>query len=125
MRLPEEDENYLRAKGYKCEFVDSGGEGWLVIKDFPLAPGKYDHTVVDVLIQFPIGYNNAKLDMFYVVPAVRLKSNGQYPHRAESMENHAGRACQRFSRHLPTWRPGIDRLQNFMQHVLRELQEKQ
>ncbi len=124
MQLLEDDESHLNEKGYDYRFVPDGETGCLIIAGFALAPGKYDQESVDLLICIPKGYNDAKLDNYYVDPPVRLKAGGQYPQNADYFEDHAGRKWQRFSRHLPQWRPGIDTLRNFLPFVHRELQDK-
>jgi hypothetical protein len=124
MQLLEEDEAYRKEKGYAYELVPEGENACLIIKGYPLSPNKYDRDAVDLLICIPKGYNDAKLDMYYVDPPVRLKASGQYPNKADHFEGHAKRNWQRFSRHLPEWRPGIDTLQNFLPLVHRELQDK-
>ncbi len=124
MQLLEEDEAYLNGKGYVYELVPDGDNAGVIIKGYAVSSGKYDQAVVDLLICIQKGYNDARLDNFYVDPPVRMKSTGQYPQNANVFEDHAGRKWQRFSRHLPQWRPGIDTLQNFMPLVHRELQDK-
>jgi hypothetical protein len=122
MQLLEEDEVYLQAKQYAWDLLPNGNGGYLILKNYALAAGKYDREIVDVLICIPTGYNNSKLDMFYVDPEVRLAATGQHPEAASHFEVHAGRRWQRFSRHLTAWRAGIDTLQNFLPFVGRELQ---
>ena len=124
MQLLEEDEAYLKEKGYAYELVDEGENACLIIKDYAVSPKKYDRDAVDLLICIPKGYNDAKLDMYYVDPPLRLRASGQYPHKADHFEDHAKRKWQRFSRHLPQWRPGIDTLQNFLPLVHQELQDR-
>jgi hypothetical protein len=124
MQLLEEDESFLKGKGYAYELLPDGENACLVIKGYPVSSSKYDRDVVDLLICIPKGYNDAKLDNFYVDPPVRLKATGQHPHAADVFEDHAGRKWQRFSRHLPQWRAGIDTLQNFLPIVHQELQDK-
>lgn len=124
MELLEEDEAYLKSKGLSYNFVADGENGCLIFPGFSLAEGKYDRDQVDLMIFMTKGYNDAKLDNFYVEPAVRLKATNQYPEAAAHFENHAGRSWQRFSRHLNHWRAGVDTLQNFLPLVCRELQER-
>ena len=128
MQLLEEDELFLKEKAYSYRFVTDGegdGEvGCLIITAFAVAAGKYDQGAVELLICIPKGYNDAKLDNYYVDPPVRLSTSGQYPPNADVFEDHAGKKWQRFSRHLPQWRPGIDTLKNFLPLVCRELQDK-
>lgn len=122
MQLLEDDESYLKTHGFTFELVPAPNGIYLILKALILHPGKYNHDVVDVLILIPSGYNDAKLDMFYVVPELKLRSTDAHPQAASHFEEHAGRRWQRFSRHLPQWRAGIDKLQNFMPFVTRELQ---
>lgn len=124
MRLLEDDERYLKEKAFEYELASEGDAGCLIFKRFPLAPGKYDRDVVDLLICIPKGYNDATLDNFYVDPELRLKTTGHFPQAAEVFENHVGRRWQRFSRHMPVWRAGIDTLRSFMPAAYRELQNK-
>ena len=124
MKLLEEDEAYLNERGYTFELVPNGDGGCLVIKTYTLAPGKYDRDSVDLMVCSPPGYNNAKLDMFYVAPEIRLAATGQHPDRASHFEDHAKRRWQRFSRHLPQWRAGIDLLRNYFPLINRELQDR-
>jgi hypothetical protein len=121
MELLDEDRRYLDGKGLAYETVTDGANGGVILKGFPLAPGKYNCDKTDLLICIPQGYNDAKLDNFYCDPPVKLK-DGNYPNAATEFEDHAGKRWQRFSRHLKHWRPGIDFLQNFMPLVERELQ---
>jgi hypothetical protein len=123
MRLLDEDQAYLREKGYTYEVLADGEAGCLVIKAFALAPGKYDRDTVDLMVCIPKGYNDAHLDNFYVDPELRLKATGEYPQAASVFENHGGRRWQRFSRHMPKWRPGIDTLKSFLPCAYRELQD--
>ena len=126
MQLLEDDENYLKQRGYQYDFVPDGETGCLIIRDFPLAPGKYDRSTTDLLICIPKMYNSAKLDNFYLDPPIRLKAGGNFPDRGDYFEQHTGRKWQRLSRHLPTgqWRAGIDCLRTFMPLIYRELQNK-
>lgn len=124
MQLLKADEQYLKNKGYSYELVPEGEGGCLIIKAFPLSPGKYLRDIVDLLIYIPKGYNDAVLDNYYVAPELRLKANNQYPPNTEHFEDHAGRRWQRFSRHIANWRMGIDTLKSFMTHIYRELQDK-
>ena len=122
MKLLEEDDAYLNERGYTFELVPDGSGGCLIIKTYPLALGKYDRQSVDLMICIPPDYNDAKLDMYYVDPEIRLAATGQHPEQASHFENHANRRWQRFSRHLPQWRPGIDTLRNYFPLINRELQ---
>lgn len=124
MQLLEEDEEYLRQKGFTWELVPAEKQAYLVIKGYPVAAEIYDRSSTDVMIRIPALYNNAALDMFYCEPPLKLKSGG-YPDRADHFEDHIGRRWQRFSRHFPTpWRAGVDGLATLLTFVHRELQRK-
>lgn len=124
MKLLEADERYLKEKGFEYELVPEGENGCLIIKRLKLAPEKFNRDVTDLLICIPKAYNDATLDNFYVEPELRMKATGQYPQSADVMEDHAGKKWQRFSRHMPVWRAGIDSLKSFMPAVYRELQNR-
>jgi hypothetical protein len=124
MQLPEEDEEYLRQKGYDWQLVPVGNEGCLVLKGYPVSADTYDRSSTDVMIRIPAQYNNAALDMFYCDPPLKLKSGG-YPQAADHFENHIDRRWQRFSRHFPSpWRAGVDGIATLLTFVHRELQAK-
>ena len=124
MQLPEEDEEYLRQKGYAWELIPVGSEGFLVLKNVAVSADVYDRSTTDVMIRIPAQYNNAALDMFYCEPPLKLKSGG-YPDRADHFEDHIARHWQRFSRHFPVpWRPGVDGLPTLLTFVQRELSRK-
>jgi hypothetical protein len=124
MQLLEEDEQYLEGRGLKYELLADGEGIGVLFKNFPLLAGKYDRDVTDLLVCIPKGYNDARLDNFYLDPPVRLRATGQYPEKCEAVEQHAGRQWQRMSRHLPAWRAGIDTLRSFLPFALKELQGK-
>ncbi|MBD7992166.1 multiubiquitin domain-containing protein [Ochrobactrum sp. Sa2BUA5] len=105
--LPSADRRFLETHGLTYEIVNDAGVGAVVIKDFPLPPGKFDHDKVDVMIQLPAGYPDASVDMFYTLPWVRLKATNNYAACADVPQTFAGASWQRWSRHAE-WRPGID-----------------
>jgi len=123
MRLPEDDEAFLRGKGYDWSLIPDGDGGLLIIKGFAVSAAKYDRASTDLMIRIPAQYNMAGLDMWYLDPALRLKVNNQFPHQASTFENHGARNWQRFSRHLPNgrWRAGVDGLPMFFTFINGEL----
>ena len=128
MQLPEEDEAYLKEKGFVYELLIEGNTGLLIIKDYPVSAAKYDRDRTDLLIQIPNGYNISKLDMFWVDPPLKLKASGSFPQAAayfEPLPVSSGRQWQRFSRHLNDgqWKAGIDGLSTFMSLIQRELHD--
>jgi hypothetical protein len=123
MNLPEDDEAFLRGKGFDWSLIPDGDGGMLIVKGYAVSITKYDRAATDLMIRIPAQYNMAKLDMWYVDPPLRLKGTSQLPNQAEVFENHAGQNWQRFSRHLPdgAWRAGIDGLPMFFTFINGEL----
>ncbi|MER9138467.1 multiubiquitin domain-containing protein [Mesorhizobium sp. M0830] len=105
--LPSVDRRYLEDNGLTYEIIGEAGSGAVVIKNFPLPPGKFDREAVDIMIQLPAGYPDASVDMFYTSPWIKLKSTGGYAKCADVAHQFAGTNWQRWSRHAD-WRAGID-----------------
>jgi hypothetical protein len=124
MTIPKADEDYLNMKGLRWEFLAeaAGSDRLLVIRDVPLAPGKYNHETADVLFRIPGGFPTALLDMFWVTPVLSFAGGGTPP-AATERATHESRTWQRFSRHLPSgrWRPGVDSLKTYLPVVFGEL----
>lgn len=121
MRLLESDEQHLTGKGYSYDVEVESNVLHLIIHNFPIPP-VYSPNSVDLLIRIPPGYPNAKLDMFWTSPHVKL-SNGSDPDRAGIFEQYVGRRWQRWSRHWPcAWRAGVDGLDTFIASIHNELQ---
>lgn len=120
MHLPEDDEGYLTEKGMAFELIPDGDGCLLLLPGYVIDGEKYDRADTTLMVRIPAQYPNAKLDMFYADPPVKLR-NGSYPDRADHFEDHVGRRWQRFSRHLPGWRAGIDGLPTLLTFVHREL----
>jgi hypothetical protein len=116
----ERDERYLSDKGYDWELITEGANELLVLKGVSVDAAKFDRAVTDVLIVIPPQYNTAPLDMWFVEPWVKLR-NGSFPPQAEVPVQFMGRTWQRFSRHLPVWRPGVDNLTTLLVFMSREL----
>lgn len=118
-RLPELDREFLDQKGYVYEVQQSGGDTYVLIRDFPL-PQCYVPRSCTLLLRLPAGYPNANPDMFWTSPGVRLAAGGA-PVAAEVPELYLGQSWQRWSRHTNSWRPGIDNLQTKLRAVISEL----
>ena len=115
------DVRWLDEKGYVWSMSAQENNGLLVLTDFRVDSSRYDRESVDLLIHIPAAYNDATLDMWYVWPHVKMRS-GDEPDRAHVRQNWLGREWQGFSRHLPSWRAGLDDLPRFMTFVVAELQ---
>ena len=98
-----DDVQALRASGLTVSTF-SNGNGWnVVVESYKLPVDLYDQPTVDILIQIPEAYPQAKLDMFWLYPTTRLAS-GELAKRTEHMESHLDRKWQRWSRHY-AWDP--------------------
>jgi hypothetical protein len=118
--LPEIDREYLAAKGYVFDLIQSGGELHLIIRSFEFPP-VYAPATADLLIIVPAGYPNAQLDMFWTYPDIKLVT-GSWPAQTEHHETRGDRNWQRWSRHAQhPWRPGLDSLKTFMASVRKEI----
>lgn len=120
MPLLEDDEKYLRDKGWIFELTEEPGRTLLVIKDYRLPP-KFTIEQVEMLISIPALYPASPLDMFWVRPEVRMRHTNAYPQAADCFENYMGQQWQRFSRHYP-WRSGIDSLESHLKVVQKSLE---
>lgn len=95
-----------------------GGE--VVLRDVAL-PAGYSVAKADVLIKVPVAFPDARPDMFWVRPPLKLAS-GAEP-QATSLENIGNESWQRYSWHLQPngWHAGTSRLRDFVRAVLARL----
>jgi hypothetical protein len=119
--IPESDLDFLREKQLAFEVEQSGGEIYIVVRNYQL-PSAYRPSLCDLMIKLPAGYPNANPDMFWTTPGVRL-ANGSAPVAAEVQELYNNRAWQRWSRHTSAWRAGIDNLRTKLRSVRTELEK--
>lgn len=119
--LPPADAEFLRNNGIAYEVVAHGGQAGVVLRDFPLPPGRYDRERADILVQLPAGYPDACPDMFFADPWVHFP-DGRTPLNADVQEVFAGRTWQRWSRHSQEWRPGIDGLRTMVARIRHALE---
>lgn len=116
--LREQDQAFLDSLGYGYTVEAVDGFVNVVLADFP-TPG-LDRSKADLLLRLPIGFPDATPDMFWVSPVLTAK--GAAIPGAEVIENHVGRAWQRWSRHIGgQWRPGVDNLETYLAYVRRAL----
>lgn len=111
--LPSADRQFIEDHGLTYEIVGDATSSGVVIKNYPLPPGKFDRDTVDIMIQLPAGYPDASVDMFYTSPWIKLKTTGKYANCADVGHQFAGRNWQRWSRHAE-WRAGIDGIRTMM-----------
>ncbi len=118
--IPKSDEDYLREKGFDFEIKQEGNEVHVVLRNWKLS-SVYTPTTADVLIRLLPNYPSTQLDMFWTIPDVKLASTGSWPTAAAEHETYGGRSWQRWSRHTPEWRPGIDSLRTFITAISAEI----
>lgn len=123
MALPETDQRYLDDHGIAAEMVSDGPHADIVLKQLQLPTGKFNHAVADVLVILPPGYPDVAPDMFFCDPWLTLVSAGRYPTCADQPHGFLGRNWQRWSRHNPSWRPGIDGLHTMIKRIEHALAE--
>lgn len=119
MFLPEFDRNYLIGKGYNFEEAVWNGQNGLIVKDFPLPEGKYNHQKSDLLILIPPGYPEVRPDMWYFFPAILLSPSNKPARATETQHPFNNVTWQRWSRHYPAneWRSGVDGIHSYLKRV--------
>lgn len=107
--LPEEDEEYLNARGLSWETVVEGRIQWLLVHGFPLPRG-YNCDQATAAIQIPQNYPRAGLDMVFFYPRLS-RPDGVSINRTEGTATICNLVFQRWSRHRTQenpWREGLD-----------------
>jgi hypothetical protein len=131
--LPEGDWAFLKEKHPIARVYEVGNEVHVLLPSFTF-PDAYNPRSADLLVRLPAGYPDAKPDMFWTNPGVRLVS-GAWPTRCEhhelpgsgdGVEVYNKIAWQRWSRHSnpADWRSGVDGLRNYIGTIKRELERK-
>jgi len=82
VELPERDKEFLEEKGYNYELIEFPGGAYLIINDFPF-PAAYSPRVAKTLIVLPTGYPEAKVDMIFTIPDIKL-TDGRWPQNCEA-----------------------------------------
>jgi len=131
--LPEDDAAFLKEKYPDAKVYRVGSEVHVLLPEFPF-PEAYQPRMADLLVRLPPGYADAKPDMFWTKPDVKLSSGAwpiqcqhhEIPGSGAGVEVYQNVSWQRWSRHSnPTdWRPGIDGLRNFIGTIRRELERQ-
>ncbi len=107
-KLPQEDREFLDARGFIWETIVSGSEQWLVIQDFPVPVG-YNVDKATAALLIIAGYPDAPLDMVYFLPHLARQNNRSIPNLTPRVID--GKNFQQWSRHRTgenPWRPGDD-----------------
>lgn len=114
----------LREMGHKIEVLEDGTKICIIFKEYAIANSHWNRTTTDLMIIAQPAYPNAKLDMFYVPPGMRL-ADGRVPKAGESEEVHGGKNWQRFSWHVNNWNPAHDSLITYLNVVDARLSRKE
>jgi len=119
MFLPEIDRDYLNEKQIIFREVPEGANKGIIIQNWQLPAGKFDHNVIELLILLPPGYPDAPPDMFYVFPHLRLSGINRPARAADTPFQFENKSWQRWSRHFGAheWRSGVDCLMTFFKKV--------
>jgi len=116
--LPEPDVDYLVSKYTDFEIIKNASDLHVILQNYDF-PEVYQPRQANLLIMLPVGYPNAKLDMFWTYPDVKL-ATGKWPISSEVHQDFHGKSWQRWSRHI-NWRSGIDSLRSFVTSVHLEI----
>ncbi|MDM4768268.1 E2/UBC family protein [Pelomonas sp. SE-A7] len=122
MALPQPDVEFLDARGLPYTVTEEANMTCLVFHGYALPKG-YNIAQSDLLIRLSPGFPDVPPDMWWFSPAI-ARDDGQAIPATEHVENHLGRAWQRWSRHLGPgqWRSGTDDVQTYLAMIARELQ---
>ena len=115
--LPEEDRRYLAEKNIIFEERESDGQRGVILPTFRVPGTHLNAQTVNLLILIPPGYADVPPDMFYTDPWLKLAANNNYPRAANVAQAFAGVSWQRWSRHNPEWRPGVDGIWTMLKRV--------
>lgn len=115
--LPSKDRRYLSSRALAFEEVVAASTNALVLTQFVLPLGRYDHASASVLIILPPGYPDLPPDMFYVNPWIKLVATQQYARCADQAHEFNGVRWQRWSRHNNEWRRGVDGIWTMIKRV--------
>jgi hypothetical protein len=109
--LPEDDREYLDARGLPWETVADGQNQWLLIHNFPIPEG-YNHRSVKAAIRITTNYPTAGLDMVYFHPSL-ARVDGIHIRAIEGTVVIDSLTFQQWSRHRTAanpWRAGLDNI---------------
>jgi len=113
--LPSRDREYLTEHKVAFEEVAAPQKA-VILRGYAVPQGRFDHRQSDMLILLPDGYPLVPPDMFFALPWLRLP-NGRYPNCADQPFQFANGNWQRWSRHNPQWRPGIDGIWTMLRRI--------
>ncbi|MCB2194425.1 MAG: hypothetical protein KQH79_01120 [Bacteroidetes bacterium] len=107
-QLPSYDVEFLDDLGLDWETLNDKGMQWVIIYNYPVAPG-YTQNNVDIALKIETGYPRVQIDMAYFYPALVRKDKKLI--KATSNQTIDEKIYQRWSRHRTAqnpWREGVD-----------------
>jgi hypothetical protein len=121
MTLPEADGAFLARRRLPHEITADGAMTNVVLRGWSL-PAGLNVTSADLLIRLQPGYPDLAPDMWWFSPGLQL-ANGAVIEATQVVEQHLGRAWQRWSRHLQPgqWQSGVDGLESYVALIEREV----
>jgi hypothetical protein len=105
----------LRKGDLEIDLIDRDGLANLILRSWPIPPSM-NKDKSDVLLRIPLGYPNARPDMFWTDEDLLLK-DGRVPRSADSIEEILDRRWRRFSWHLQAWNPGRDNIRTYLEFI--------
>lgn len=120
-----EDLTRLEEQGHEIEVLHEGPLVGVVIRDYRLPTGLFNHETTSVLLQTTDQYPLSAMDMFWVDPDLTF-ADGRVPGGSESVEVHFGRSWRRFSWHRNSpWVPGRDDLVGHFEFCVARLERNE
>lgn len=112
----------LKDQGYCIEVIVEGQEIIIIFKEFPLSKKIWNREKTDLLVKTNFTYPQAKMDMFWVTPGLKLVDD-RIPHKGDHSMTLLGKEWQRFSWHPSKWIVGRDNIQTFLDFIKTRLEQ--
>lgn len=119
------DDDYAALEERSIQYIEDGGQRFLIIADYPLPEGLYVQDKCDVLVIIPQNYNQGGNDMFWTFPRL-VKSDGTPIPQTQNAgqgdnRTYDGREFCRWSRHWnkppSSWRAGKDDVLTILRRI--------
>jgi len=106
----------LKQKGFNIDTYVEGNEIYIIFSKYTIPAEIWNRDTTDLMVKTNFAYPQAKMDMFWVTPGLRL-GNGKMPQNGDVHEHYLSKEWQRFSWHPSKWTPGHDNLITFVEFV--------
>jgi hypothetical protein len=113
----------LGEQGYTVEVIEQGSEIGIVFHNYPIPDSIWNRETVDLLVITHPSYPNAKMDMFWVDPAIARKDGGAI--NGGTNAGKLGKTWQQFSWHVQSWNPAHDSLITYLDVVNERLRRNE